>query len=337
MNISPNVNFNNPSFIMSYKEKFKPTYNQIHLSSVSSDAGKSFTNRHIPTLIGVAAIVTFDQWASKVCSISVDPCRQGTCTSTTYKGKNGRHLTLICAYISVKKGAHVGDNTLYNQQITLMELQAIKENKVWDKPKCPRKEAIKELSKLIHELQEQVYSILLAIDANQSPQECYKGNLLQKDTIKWLQQEHGLSDPFVEMFQTRLSSTTIHPNRYIDFIITHNIATTGITLLTLDSPATTDHFGICIDIDIAQLFISTYSDLASLPTRRLTVGNTKAKKEYKKLATKIFIEACYWEQSNELLQKASRSHFSDADDDLFNQLDDEITHTILNSELQCSN
>lgn len=99
MNISPNVNFNNPSFIMSYKQQFKPTYNQIHLSSVSGNAGKSFTNRHIPTLIGGAALVTFDQWVSKVCSTSVDPRRQETYTSTTYKGKNGRHLTLICAYI----------------------------------------------------------------------------------------------------------------------------------------------------------------------------------------------------------------------------------------------
>jgi hypothetical protein len=291
----------------------------------------------MPTLIGGAAIVTLDQWAPKVCATSADPRGQGTYTSTTYKGKNGKHLTLICAYISVEKGANIGDNTLYNQQITIMEQQAKKDNRVWEKPRCPRKEAIKELSNFIHDLQEQDHSIVLAVDANQTPRECYKANTLKHKTIEWLRQEHGLIDPFIELFQNRPSSTTIHPHRDIDYILTHNIPTTGITLLTPDTPATSDHCGLCIDIDIAQLFNSTYSDLAATPMQRLTMDNVKAKKEYENLATKLFLEARYWERSRELLMKAISSNFTEGDEASLNQLDSEITTTILECKAQCSN
>jgi hypothetical protein len=56
MNISPNVNFNNPSFSLSYKQPFKNTFSQIHLSATSSDIGKTPTYKNVPTLIGGAAI-----------------------------------------------------------------------------------------------------------------------------------------------------------------------------------------------------------------------------------------------------------------------------------------
>jgi hypothetical protein len=61
------------------------------------------------------------------------------------------------------------------------------------------------LSQLIHTLQEQDHAILLALDANQTTKECYKGATLKNDTIEWLRQEHSLIDPFVELFQQRPS------------------------------------------------------------------------------------------------------------------------------------
>ncbi len=337
MNISPNVNFNNPSFSLSYKQPFKNTFSQTHLSASSSDIGKTPTYKNVSTLIGGAAILSLNHWASKVCSTYSNPRGHGTFTTTTYKGKNGKMLTLICAYISVQKGSYIGENTLYNQQTMLMEQQAIKENKLWEKAKCPRKEANKALSEIIHTLQEQDHAILLALDANQTPKEYYKADTLKTDTIEWLRQEHGLIDPFMEMFQQRPQSTTIHQKRDIDYILTHNIPFNGITLLAPDTPATSDHYGICIDINIAKLFDSSYSDLAQISPRRLTVDNVKAKKEYETIATKQFSIYFFLERSIDLLNRATTSTFSDEDDKELNQLDEEITTTLLDSEVQCSN
>jgi hypothetical protein len=82
---------------------------------------------------------------------------------TTYKGKNGKKLSIIAAYISVSKGSEAGENTLYHQQVTLMEQKVMKDKTIWKSNKCPRKEAILAISTLLRELQEK-HAIILAID-----------------------------------------------------------------------------------------------------------------------------------------------------------------------------
>ena len=118
--ISPNVNWHNPSHWPQFKSPFKKTFQQVHISATSSDIGKQKENINKPNLIGGAAIITTDLWVSKVNETIQDPRGHSTYTKTTYRGKNGRKLTIIGAYISVSKGTSAGEHTLYNQQITLM-------------------------------------------------------------------------------------------------------------------------------------------------------------------------------------------------------------------------
>jgi hypothetical protein len=79
---------------------------------------------------------------------------------------------LITAYIAVQKGHNIGETSLYAQQITIMELKAKREKTIPKTTFCPRKEAIKALSTLITDLQEQNHAIILMVDANQTSKEC---------------------------------------------------------------------------------------------------------------------------------------------------------------------
>lgn len=263
--ISPNINWHNPSHWVQFKAPFKHTNKQIHISATSSDIGKTkeCITRH--NLIGGAAIISFNHWASKVCHTQHDPRGHGTFTVTTYQGKNGKKLSIIGAYISVIKGSAAGDNTLYHQQITLMEKQAIKDKTLWKANKCPRKEAILAIGSLIKELQEKDHAIILAIDANQTPQECRTKGTIGRASIEWLRLEHGLDDPFLELMKQRPPTTTKTPNRDIDYILTYQVPIRGVSTLEMDNPVISDHLGIMLDVDIAAIFASSYSELGTCP------------------------------------------------------------------------
>jgi hypothetical protein len=81
------------------------------------------------------------------------------------------------------KGTKAGVNTLYAQQMLLMEMEALKQKKAPSPTKCPRKEAILALSTVIGQLQEQNHSIILNIDANQTPLECHNEKGVKPCTI----------------------------------------------------------------------------------------------------------------------------------------------------------
>lgn len=100
-------------------------------------------------------------------------------------------------------------------------------------------------------------------------------------SIEWLCTEHRLDDPFMDLFQTRPSTTTTHPGNDIDCILTYGIPVTGISIMDPDIPTTSDHLGICLDVNLELLFSSTYSDLGSLPKRKLALENVRAKASYK--------------------------------------------------------
>lgn len=116
-------------------------------------------------LTGGIALLSFNHWASKVCSIQHDTRGHGTFTLTMYQGKNSHKLSLVVAYIAVQKGSNLRETYLYAQQMTLMEIDAKKTNKTPKSTHCPHKAAIKALSDLLTSLQEQDHAIILMIDA----------------------------------------------------------------------------------------------------------------------------------------------------------------------------
>ncbi len=187
---------------------------------------------------------------------------------------------MIAAYIAVQKASAIGETSLYAQQVTLMELDAKKRKTKPSTNYCPRKAAIKELSKLLASLQEKDHSIILMIDANQVSHECFTAKGIKQHIIEWLRLEHGLDDPFTEHFGCRPPTTIINNGRDIDFIYTWGIHTERITTLAINVPANSDHLGICIDINTEALFNCRYDKLSSTPRRKLTMNNVKAKIKY---------------------------------------------------------
>lgn len=59
------------------------------------------------------------------------------------------------------------------------------------------KEVIKAFGELISELQEDNHAIILAIDANQTPQEAMSRTGPKPYSIEWLHLEYGLQDPYI--------------------------------------------------------------------------------------------------------------------------------------------
>lgn len=96
----------------------------------------------------------------------------------------------------VQKGTKYGINTLYAQQTLLMEQEQLAQRNASSPIKCPRKAAIKELSTLLSDLQDQDHSIILLIDANQTPVESKTSSGVSPLSIEWLRIEHDLKDPF---------------------------------------------------------------------------------------------------------------------------------------------
>jgi hypothetical protein len=335
MAISPNINWCNPSHKAQFKHPFLRAYRQVHISSTSSAVGYDKNYFQRPTLPGGAAILTFNHWASKVTDVSNDIRGHGTFTVTTIEGKNKKKLSIIAAYISVKKGSQIGVNTVHAQQTYVMEKQQLKENNP-AMTKCPRKEAIRALSTLIDELQEKDHAIILALDANQTPGECHTSTGLKKHSIEWLKVEHDLSDPFVEITGNRPPTTTMSKGRDIDYIYTHGVKVTHITTLPIDNPANSDHIGIAFDIDTSLLFNAQYSTLGNIPQRKLTVNNIKAKTSYIQYLLSRLQEGRIKEQTVALEDRARSGHFGDAEECEMNLIDDKLSQILIPGENQCN-
>lgn len=335
--ISPNINWCNSSNTVNFKKKFQRTYQQVHLSAASSDMGKDpnyFQQRH---LTGGVAILTFDHWASKITETITDSRGHGTYTITTIRGRNGKYLSLIGAYISVNKGQNIGPNTVWAQQLTLMERDALKKNKILPASTCPRKEAIKAIGNIIENLQRKNHAIILMVDANQTVKESTQKNIIKLHSIEWLRVKYGLVDPFLELMGCRPNTTTSTPGRDIDYILTHGVDIRHITTLGMHMPAISDHQGIGIDIDISTFFSGTYSTLANTPNRLLTVNNIKVKQAYLKYIPKETETHKLWEKAFDLYEIARTKPFTDEDEKRMNNIDDKVTAILLAGAKQSAN
>jgi hypothetical protein len=93
---------------------------QVHLSATSSDIGlpNEYANQ---SLIGGAALLTMELWASKVSHSFSDPSGMGSFTVTTINGKHNRYISFISAYIAISKGSNIDIKSVYAQQTTLYE------------------------------------------------------------------------------------------------------------------------------------------------------------------------------------------------------------------------
>jgi hypothetical protein len=140
--ISPNINWQNNSNWSRTHQIFRPHFNQVHLSAVSSAVGLDplYLNKY---LIGGSAILTFGLWASKVSQTIQDESGYGSFTVTTMSGKNKKCISFISAYIAIQKGSDIGTEFLFAQQLTIYEKLSLKSKRIPSKKFSPRENAIK--------------------------------------------------------------------------------------------------------------------------------------------------------------------------------------------------
>jgi len=89
-----------------------------------------------------------------------------------------------------------------------------------------------------------------------------------------------MDDPFVKMFGQRPPTTTIHKDRDIDYILTWKIAMDRLAAFERNFPCTSDHLGICMDINIQHLLGSTYGNTTAPKSCTLTSQNVSSRNKY---------------------------------------------------------
>jgi hypothetical protein len=141
-------------------------------------------------------------------------------------------------------------------------------------------DAIQRLNDLIKDLQIKYHAIILLLDANQTYKECFRGNRLRPYSIEWLHIQRGMDDPFIQLVQHHPNSTTLSPNRDIDWVLTYGINATNISTMAPHFPAHSDHLGITVDLDLGSYFSASYSQLCPQESRLLTSGNHKSTTKY---------------------------------------------------------
>jgi len=146
------------------------------------------------------------------------------------------------------------------------------------------------------------------LDANQSYEECFAHGKLKPYSIEWLCLQHGMTDPFVSITGSRPNSTTLTPNRDIDFIYTFGISITNISTLSINTPALSDHLGIAFDIDLESFFSSKCTSITDASPRVLSAGNKKTVDRYIDYATKQIRDHKLPESIESLYSFSSHAH-----------------------------
>jgi hypothetical protein len=146
-----------------------------------------------------------------------------------------------------------------------------------------------------------------------------------------------MTDPFVDILGSRPNSTTLTPNRDIDFIYTFGISFMNISTLSINTPALSDHLGIPFDIDLESFFSLKYSSMADASPRMLSAGNNKTVDTYIDYVTKQIHDHKLTERIESLQSLFSNPHdFADDHTKKLNLIDTQLTEIMLAGKRVCS-
>jgi hypothetical protein len=242
------------------------------------------------------------------------------------------------AYIAVMKGSNIGTKSVYAQKMTLYKRHQKKKGVPPSQSFCPCSNAIHCLSKLIEELQQQQHAIILMLDANHSLQDFFNSKGLKKHSIEWLRIQHGMDDPFISLAGSRPKSSTLIPNRHINFVLTYGILILNISTMSPNTPSHSDHLGMILNIDLQSFFSSSYSQLQDQIPRVLTPGNEQSVNTYIKYVQDQVGHHRLDEHLSDIFCKATQSPTTFTTDDAIelNLIDEQLTVAMLARERLCS-
>jgi len=331
--IRSNINWHNNMNWTQTKHLFRPAFHQVHISAISSDVGLEVEYKN-KSLVGGAALLTFGLWSSKVSQHSHDLSGYGTYTITSIQGTGQKTISFISAYIAVSKGTNISTESVYAQPVSIYEKVSLKKKTHPDRKFCPCSDAIKCLNSVFHDLQQIHYAIIVMIDANQTLSECSTSKDTKAFSIEWLRIQRGMDDPIRILLGQHPNSTTIHPNRDIDFILTFGNDVDNISTLIPDYPAHSDHLGIALDVNLKRFFSSTFSDASYCPPQSLSSGNGKSVTKYINYVSVQFLIHKIPARLQSLHNKidSSSGTLQDDDADLLNLIDTQVTEILLAGE-----
>ena len=233
-------------------------------------------------------------------------------------GRDGRLVSIICAYQVVQeKGSH-GDRTTYSQQVRLMRLAGIQDPD-------PRKQFIRDLRTLVSSLRKNGNDIILMGDFNESIGD-------KADEMASVMLAGGLTD--THCFRHGLTTekpTYARGSKRVDYVLvsrrlTEYIHRCGAEPFNLR--IFSDHRGLFVDFSLPGFFDRAPNTLAKLHTRDLIYDCPRHVRQYLLKTATYFREHDILFRLNELLE-------GERDDEEAEAIDRDITRAMLAAEAKC--
>jgi hypothetical protein len=142
----------------------------------------------------------------------------------------------------------------------------------------------------------------------------------------------GMDDPFLLLHGNRPSTTTIFPDRDIDFIFTWKIDPRAVSTLQLNIPAHSNRPAICLDVDLKTLLRGKYGTFSPPVQQKLTSQNVKARTRHLDFLHTQWKEIKFQEQAIALHNNLVKCKIRDEQKMELQILDKEITATLLHGK-----
>jgi hypothetical protein len=244
--------------------------------------------------------------------------KYGRWTRIDLLGRDGRTLTIICAYQVVQESGVCGDKTTYSQQIRLMRLAGIREP-------SPRKIFIQDLKVLVKFLHSAHHDVILMGDFNEligaKPSEMASvinaGHLTDTYCFR-----HGLD---------RESATYARGTKRVDYVLvshclTEHIRATGAE--PFNYRIFSDHRGLFVDFALPGFFDRACNELVKHPSRDLIFDCPRHVKQY-------LLEMSKYMESHKIVRWLDILTAGDRNDALAESIDKDITRSMVAAEATC--
>ena len=330
-----NRNWRSSTFRNNLKQTVRRKWNSNRIAFSSSKIGDKFLSDEM--LPGGTVTMVFDHLATRTVKIGDDEEEMGRLSYITVEGQGAQKLTFITGY-QICKGAMKGTSTSCMQQKAVINEAEMKRGETTSNPSTEflRTKFINDLIAIILQLQAEGHAIILALDANETPEACIQNGTVKPGSIEFLLQETGLKEVFQERHHQTPDSTTTTPGRFIDRMATWGVDVQRVTLLRANEPATSDHLAIVIDIDMSILFRSPCSSMEPPKCRKLTSGNQEAVNSYVSFIKKQFQNHKIIERCQQLREAMETNQFELKHQRRLYALDKQVTEILLGAENQCS-
>ena len=233
-------------------------------------------------------------------------------------GRDGRTVTLICAYQVVQEKGEHGARTTYSQQVRMMRLDGVMDPN-------PRKAFIQDIKELTKTLVKAEHDIILMGDFNESigikPTEMAsvmaEGKLTDTYCFK-----HGLD---------KEKPTYARGTKRVDYILVStrllsHIRATGAE--PFNFRIFSDHRGIFVDFALPGFFDRAPNELAKMSSRDIIYDCPRHVRQY-------LLESATYSAQHKLIDRMNALLNSTRDDNTAEALDRDITRSMLAAERKC--